>query len=283
MYKPKYNRKREAALDELLTGIAVFSVIFLILLYFTNREIFWRWIIYGALVIIGLIGAMFLKRKIERDLKQKHLSQLLNNLKHNRQEDYLKNFINRFGFEGAKNKGWCYRNRNFDWDRINDLKKILRESGVTSKEDDTLELLRFYIQENEEKLTRESICKQPQKFTDLSGADFEKLLYRLFEAMGYTTEWIGKSGDQGGDLIANKGGERILIQAKCYHNWSTGNDAVQQAVGAMKYYNCNKAIVVTTSYFTRQAMALARANNVELIFKKRLQELLLQFLSESWG
>ncbi len=283
MYKQKYNRKREAALDELLTGIVVFSIIFLILLYFTNRAKFWQWIIYGVLAIIGFIVAALLKRNIDRNLKQKNLNKLLNNLRNNRQEDYLKNFINRFGFEGVKNKGWSYRNRNFDWDRVNDLKKILKESRVTSKEDDTLELLRFYIQENEEKLTRESICKQPQKFTDLSGEDFEKLLYRLFEAMGYKTEWIGKSGDQGGDLIANKDGERILIQAKCYRNWSTGNDAVQQAVGAMKYYNCNKVTVVTTSYFTNQAIALARANNVELIFKKRLQELLLQFLNENWS
>jgi len=270
-------------LVKLITLIIVFSLIYLIWIGFTDPAKFWQWIIYIFLIYIGLIVAIFLWGKSRIYLKQKNLSKLLNNLKSSGQEEYLKNFINRFGFEGTKNKGWSYRNRNFDWDRINDLKKILKESGVTSRENDTLELLRFYIQENEEKLTRESIHKEPQKFTTLSGADFEKLLYRLFEAMGYKTELIGKSGDQGGDLIANKDGERILIQAKCYRDWSTGNDAVQQAVGAMKYYNCNKVTVVTTSYFTRQAIALAKANNVELIFKKRLEELLLQFLGENWS
>ena len=95
-------------------------------------------------------------------------------------------------------------------------------------------------------------------------------------------ELIGRSGDQGGDLIANKNGERILIQAKCYRDWSTGNMAVQQVVGAMKLYNCNKAKVVTTSYFTKEAISLAKANGTELISREQLQELLMRFLNENW-
>ncbi|MDI6820651.1 MAG: restriction endonuclease [Patescibacteria group bacterium] len=116
----------------------------------------------------------------------------------------------------------------------------------------------------------------------LSGTDFEKLLYRLFEAMGYKVELVGHSGDQGGDLIANKEGERVLIQAKCYRDWSTGNAAVQQVVGAMNHYNCNKTIVVTTSHFTSEAIILAKDNKTELVSKERLQELLLKYLGESW-
>jgi HJR/Mrr/RecB family endonuclease len=80
-----------------------------------------------------------------------------------------------------------------------------------------------------------------------------------------------------------RGQERILIQAKCYKNVSVGNDAVQQAVAAKSYYDCNKAAVVTTSNFTREAIELAKVNNVELVAKPRLQELLVQHLSESWN
>ena len=215
-------------------------------------------------------------------MHKKHFNSLLDKLKNSGQEDYLKNFINRFGLEGGRGEGYVFRNHKFEWDRINDFKKILREKGVISNDKDIFALLRFYIQENEEKLTRESIHREPQKFGNLNGSEFEKLLYRLFEAMGYKTEWIGKSGDQGGDLIANKNGERILIQAKCYRDWSTGNSAVQQVVGAVKYYDCNKAMVITTSHFTNEAVALAKANQTELVFKERLQELLLKFLGESW-
>lgn len=43
---------------------------------------------------------------------------------------------------------------------------------------------------------------------------------------------------------------------------------MQQAVGAMKYYDCNKTMVITTSsIFTKEAVALAQANATELVSK----------------
>ena len=144
-------------------------------------------------------------------------------------------------------------------------------------------LLRLFIQRKEEALARGSIQQTPHHLAQLSGADFENLLNRLFTAMGYQAQHIGKTGDQGGDLIANANGDRILIQAKCYRDWSVGNAAVQQAVAAMKYYDCNKTMVVTTSdAFTREATELAKAHGTELVSKARLSELLLTYLQESW-
>jgi restriction system protein len=225
-------------------------------------------------------------QKFQEKRKQDRLSGLITQIREKEQEDYIKNFINRFGFEGKKGKSYTFRNYSFDWDRINDLEKVLREKGVelqhNNRQKDIFTIMRYYIQNKEENLTRESIKNEPQSFAILSGSEFEKLLYRLFEAMGYKVQPIGRSGDQGGDLIANKDGERVLIQAKCYRDWSTGNAAVQQVVAAIKYYDCNKAMVVTTSRFTAEAIVLAKVNNTELIPKERLQELLLQYLKESW-
>jgi len=283
MPRRRYYYEDDDSLERLISGIGLLYFIYLALQFFTDRANFWRWVVYGIVVVVGFIAIIFLWREIRYRLSQKHLSKVLSNLRNARQEEYLKNFISRFGLENTKRAGWSFRNYKFDWDRINDLKKILEERGVTSNEKDVFALLRFYIQEKEEQLTRESIRKEPQKLVSLTGAEFEKLLYRLFESMGYKVELIGKSGDQGGDLITNKDGERILIQAKCYRDWSTGNDAVQQVVAAMKYYDCNKAMVITTSYFTSEAIVLAKANKTELISKERLQELLLNFLSESWS
>lgn len=99
--------------------------------------------------------------------------------------------------------------------------------------------------------------------------------------MGYIVEHCGKTGDQGGDLILNKGSQRILIQAKCYTN-NSGNDSVQQAVAAKKYYDSNEAWVVCSSNFTREAIELANVHEVKLVGKKELQELLLTYLKESW-
>jgi len=90
-------------------------------------------------------------------------------------------------------------------------------------------------------------------------------------------------GDQGGDLIITKNQERVLIQAKCYINSNVGNKAVQEAVAARSYYDCNKTAVVATSNFTREAIELAKANNVELIPREVVQKMLLDYLHESWN
>lgn len=283
MPKRRHNYEEGDSLGKLVSGVTFLYLIYLAVQYFTNRENFWRWFIYGVIVVAGVIGILLLSREIKYRLSQRRLNRALVNLRNAGQEEYLKNFINRFGLEDTKREGWSYRNHGFDWDRINDLKKILNEKWIVSNEKDIFALLRFYIQEKEEGLTMESIRKKTQKFDSLTGSEFEKLLGRLFEAMGYKVELTGKSGDQGGDLIANKDGERVLIQAKCYRDWSTGNAAVQQVVGAMKYYDCNKAMVITTSHFTKEAIALAVVNKTELISKERLQELLLQYLKEGWA
>ncbi|MDO8594078.1 MAG: restriction endonuclease [bacterium] len=234
--------------------------------------------------IAALVAVLFVGFLVVKLLQKRHFEKVLSRLKNAGQESFLINFINRFALQGMRGPGYEFRNHKIESDRVNDLKKILKENKVTSSEKDVLALLRFYIEEKEEMVTRESIKVEPQLFSRLSGTDFENLLRRLFEAMGYQVEQTGRSGDQGGDLIANKNGERILIQAKCYRDLSVGNSAVQQVVGAMKYYNCGKSMVITTSgVFTPEARSLAQVNDTELISKDRLSELLIQYLHESWG
>jgi len=143
-------------------------------------------------------------------------------------------------------------------------------------------LLKHYIQKKEENLTRESISVLPKKFSSISGSNFENLLYRLFRAMGYFVQKTGQTGDQGGDLIANLNGQRIVIQAKCYAE-AVSNKAIQEAVAAQKFYNANKAMVVTNSNFTNGAIELAKVNDVELIGGEKLSELILQHLKENWS
>jgi len=262
--------------------LAIIYVFALLIIFLVDRAKFWILFNYTILIFLFLLIVLFLFKKIKKDFNKKRLNSLIHNLKSKNQEEYLINFINRFGFEGRKNYSWRFRNYNFSLDRINDLKKILKESKIIEKDRDVFWLLKYYINKKEEELTRGSIEKEAQKFSMLSGEDFEKLLYRLFSAMGYKVQLVGKRGDQGGDLIAIKDDERLLIQAKCYNDWYTGNKAIQEVVAAMKYYDCNKAIVVTTSYFTSEAIDLAKVNNVSLIPKNQLQEWLLKYLGENW-
>lgn len=110
----------------------------------------------------------------------------------------------------------------------------------------------------------------------MSGYEFEGFLRELFTMMGYKVEQTQLSGDQGCDLIIEKFGEKIVVQAK-RQNSSIGNRAVQEAVASIKYYMAQKAMVVTNNYFTQSAIDLATANEVDLIDRKKLTDLVEKY------
>ena len=275
----------EGSIWSLIGGVFLLYLLYIAFLYNSNRAAYWQQVWYfAAFVIIVVVGIIAYGILIHR-WREKRLNDLLTAVKQNGLEEYVKNFIDRFGMQKGKKTDWTFRGHAFDWQRLEDFRKILNEKGMRlsmDKWDATLIVLKHYIQEKEERLTRESVSVLPQKFSTLSGSDFENLLYRLFTAIGYAVQKTGKTGDQGGDLIANMNGQRIVIQAKCYTS-TVGNAAVQEAVAAQKFYDCNKIMVVTNSSFTKEAIELAKVNNVELVGGRRLSELLLQNLKESWG
>jgi len=103
----------------------------------------------------------------------------------------------------------------------------------------------------------------------MSGADFERYLALLFTKLGFRVQRTARHGDFGADLVTSRKHERIAIQAK-RHRRKVGVRAVQEAVAAKGYYACDKAMVVTNSFFTRQAAKLADRNGVELWDRYRL-------------
>jgi HJR/Mrr/RecB family endonuclease len=147
-------------------------------------------------------------------------------------------------------------------------------------------MLRFFIDDQERDFTYTSVSVPASlannEFDKLTGPAFEELLRRLYAAMGYSVIRVGRTGDQGADLIAVKGNEKLAIQAKRYTDMSVGTAAVQQVASAKNIHDCNKAAVVTTSSFTREAQDAARANGVELIAREALQKMLLDALGENW-
>ena len=107
----------------------------------------------------------------------------------------------------------------------------------------------------------------------MTSDEFEHYLADLYREKGYAAFVTKKGGDQGADVILNKKRERIVIQAKRYSS-KVGNGAVQEVVASIKYYNANKAIVITNNYFTKPAKELAKANSVELIDRDKLKKLM---------
>lgn len=106
----------------------------------------------------------------------------------------------------------------------------------------------------------------------MEGYEFEEYLKALFFYDGYSVEVTPRSKDYGADLIMEKAGERIVVQAKRY-NKGVGIKSVQEVLGAMKHYDATDACVVTNSFFTAEAELLAKENGVQLIDREELIEI----------
>jgi len=283
-YKRSYKNYEEDDGAKFIVGVIIFFIICLVLAYNAGISTFLTTLASEvALIILVIVGVKSLKKSKENARKVK-VENILGTIQKAGLEEYINNFITRFGLGQEKDKNvWTRRKYKISWDRINDLKDFLFQKEIDFSPSEICTLLSNYIDKKEFDLTVNSISTTTNKFSKLSGSDFEILLHRLYEVMGYSVQDTGKTGDQGGDLIATKGQERILIQAKCYKDWSVGNSAVQEAVAAKNHYDCNKAIVITTSNFTKEATELAKTNSVELIPRDMIQKMLLDNLQESWS
>jgi HJR/Mrr/RecB family endonuclease len=115
--------------------------------------------------------------------------------------------------------------------------------------------------------------------TDLmTGVEFENFIAIMFSKMGYSTQVTKASGDQGIDIIAQKSGKKLGIQAKCYSN-TVPNAAIQEVAAGIVYYKLDKGLVVTNNYFSKSAMQLAESNNVILWDRNMLREKIFEIFS----
>jgi len=106
----------------------------------------------------------------------------------------------------------------------------------------------------------------------MSPYDYEFYCAQLFEKEGWVAKVTQASSDQGVDVQANKGGLHLVAQCKKYAK-PVGNKAVQEIVAGMRYYNANKGVVIATNGFTRSAVKLANANNINLIHHSEIKTL----------
>lgn len=112
----------------------------------------------------------------------------------------------------------------------------------------------------------------------MTGIEFEDLLQELLEARGYEVQRTPASGDLGVDLIAQRGGESIAIQAK-RRAGKVDRRAVSDAVAGMRHYGCSAAMVITNGRFTPDAERLAASNHCRLVDRR----LLANWLREARG
>ena len=129
------------------------------------------------------------------------------------------------------------------------------------------------LEEIELERFEKTLGEKPQivlgNFDELSGIEFELYMKEIFTLLGYTVILTKATGDQGADLILSKDLTKTVVQLKKYKT-PVSNKAIQEVVAAKSFYKAEKAIVVTTAFYTDGAKELAFSNSVELWDRDKL-------------
>lgn len=188
-----------------------------------------------------------LEHLIEEEYKYQEYNAFKNHVMFNNPQnldDYVTNYVKIYGWQ--------------DEDKTRLLRKLLDEKNISYGPMS----LEIKIDKLKEKIELKSFEKNLLNVDEnisiteidlMSGYDFESFLCTLFKKMNFTVQQTSLSGDQGADLILSKMGQKIVVQAK-RHSANISNKAVQEVVAAIKHYNADKGMVVTTSLFTKSAI-----------------------------
>jgi len=104
------------------------------------------------------------------------------------------------------------------------------------------------------------------------GIDYERFCADRLAWAGWRTHRTPASGDQGADIVADREGLRLVVQCKRLGR-PVGNAAVQEAAAALRYWEGDRAAVVSNAGFTPSARRLAAATGVLLLPPDALEEL----------
>ena len=93
---------------------------------------------------------------------------------------------------------------------------------------------------------------------------FEALIAKLFIAYGHQAEVAGGNGDHGVDVVVmTADGEKWVVQCKRYSG-SVGEPVVRDLYGTMLHEEAQRAYLITTGSFTRQAQEWAQEKPIML-------------------
>lgn len=104
----------------------------------------------------------------------------------------------------------------------------------------------------------------PTDINLMDGLEFERYVADLLKQHGFRNVSLTERYDMGVDIVAEKDGQRWGIQVKRY-NGLVKAAAVRQVVTALKFYGCERSMVVTNSTYSNVARQLAYSNGCILI------------------
>jgi len=116
------------------------------------------------------------------------------------------------------------------------------------------------------------------QLTSLSPESFEEFVAELFEALGYTVEQTGGTGDEGADLRLRRKDLLAIVQCKYHKRSVVGSPELQRFLGTIHHTRSHKGFFVTTSTFSLAAEKFVAEHPIELIDGPRLVELVQEAL-----
>lgn len=107
----------------------------------------------------------------------------------------------------------------------------------------------------------------------MTGDQFEVWLAHQFKLAGFKVQRTPYQGDHGADLIlTGNNGVKIAVQAKKLSKRKdrVGAQALGEVLRGKKFYDCDKAMVVTNQGYTQQAREEARKIGIYLMDREKL-------------
>lgn len=159
-----------------------------------------------------------------------------------------------------------------------DLSKTLEVRTPTKKSEITGS--RNYVETDQELTPYErSLVGLPislDEVNDITGEDFENILFNRFKSMDFIVYYTPTSGDFGADLIIDLENTSVVVQIKRYNykqGRTVGVKAVQEVLGAIIYYKADRGMVITNATYTNAARELAKsAKNIVLWDREDLKK-----------
>jgi len=118
---------------------------------------------------------------------------------------------------------------------------------------------------------------------------FEILVAGMFESMGFTVQLTPVTRDGGFDVIVFKSPApglsplKTIVECKRFTPpKKVGVETVRQLFGVMHAVNAAQGIIVTTSYFTKEAEYFTSMCAIDLIDRDKLQQMLKKISRSTW-
>ena len=116
-----------------------------------------------------------------------------------------------------------------------------------------------------------------EQLRSMSPWDFEDVVARMFERMGFTVQQTPKVKDGGRDAILTKDGKKFLLECKRYKDGSvSGEPQLRGLHSAMTTDRADGGYFVTAGGFSKDAIAFSKTVKIKLVDQYDLIRMMLE-------